>query len=70
MSLQLSANRLHDAARQLRVRWLGARERWRDDVALRFERERLDPMAPHVSGACSAMSSLAEVVARVRHECG
>lgn len=69
MSLAVPQSRLSDAYDLLLVQWSHAKETWRDDARQHFEDDFLEPIAPAVKQALSAMSSMGEHISTARHMC-
>lgn len=69
MSLAVPQSKLSDAYELMLVQWSQAKETWRDDARRQFEEDFIDPVGPAVKQAISAMSSMGEHIATVRHMC-
>jgi len=69
MSLADGRTKLHQAWKQVMVKWQIAQLDWQDAVSRDFEEKQLAPMEPKVISAVQAIDRLAEVLAQARQEC-
>ena len=69
MSFNTGQTRLHDALKDLLGRWDGVRQKWSDDVAVKFEEKHLDPLAANVRSATEAMGDMAALLTLARRDC-
>lgn len=69
MSASVGQIRVKDAHKQLQARWARARAAWDDQAATDFERTYIEPLAPRVAAAATAMGKLAELIRQCRREC-
>ena len=70
MSLDVGRYRLLSAHKSLLERWEETRLVWQDSVRAEFAREHLEPLAPLLATTLGAIDQLAQVLGRVRQECG
>lgn len=70
MSVTGARAQLGGAWGELHVHWETARQSWNDAAAIKFEREFLEPLEPSLKAAGTAMEEMADVLQRVRRECG
>jgi hypothetical protein len=61
--------RLTHALKTLRERWEGTKEHWSDQVARDFEKNHLIPLETQSNNAARGMEKLAEIFAKLRHDC-
>jgi hypothetical protein len=61
--------RLNHAVKTLRERWEETKGYWSDEVARDFEKNHLIPLESQANNAIRGMEKLAEVFARLRHDC-
>jgi hypothetical protein len=61
--------RLTRAAKKLRDEWCDSKEQWNDQNRRDFERNHLDPIAPTITLALTAVQKLADVFEQARREC-
>ena len=61
--------RLLYAAKKLQLRWEQTQTQWNDQVMREFAKRHLHPLEPKIVASVRALERLAELVARVEHEC-
>lgn len=62
--------KLQYSLKTLRAHWEEARIHWQDQVGQDFEDRHLRPMETQVDGALRAMDKLAEVMMKMKRDCG
>ena len=67
--MSTGAARLTHAQRTLRERWEDTKGYWSDQQARDFEKNHLLPLESQANTAVRGMEKLAEVFARLRHDC-
>lgn len=70
MSVAAAKANLLDAHRKLRAAWERARQHWDDDRARELAKEVIDPIEQRVAAAMKGIDHVAELMARVKRECG
>ena len=70
MSMDGARTRAQGALKELKVKWADASASWNDATARAFERRYIEQLEQAVRAALPAMEKMAEVLARVRSECG
>ena len=70
MSLDTGRYQLYSALKTLRERWDATLEHWQDAVQQDFAETFWQPLEDRTRGALAAIDRLAQVVVRVRQECG
>jgi hypothetical protein len=70
MSLVSARAKIGTAHRQLLAEWERAKESWDDPASQAFERHHVAPLEHSVRAAIAAIEHMAEVLDRVRRECG
>jgi len=70
MSVAGAKGSLHDALKQLRIRFEAIKAEWDDDRRKAFEKDVIDPLDPAVGGALKAFDAVSELIQRVERECG
>jgi hypothetical protein len=70
VGLSVGTTKLRDALEALDARWQDTRKRWSDVVRQDFEENYLAPVEPDVRAALRAMDRLAQVLLKLRQECG
>ena len=70
MSMDGARTRAQGALKELKVKWTEASASWNDVTAKAFERRYIEQLEQAVRAALPAMEKMAEVLARVRSECG
>ncbi len=69
MSAVAGQAKLHQAMKDLLVRWRKTKSHWRDDVSRRFEENHLAPLEINLRAAAEAMGQMANSVNRARRDC-
>jgi hypothetical protein len=69
MNILANRTRLLAVARELSAQWQDTREKWRDQNAVRFEREFLDEIVQGVNNTCTTINQLDQLIARIRKDC-
>ena len=69
MSANVAKANLHDAYKQLRLRFDVIKQTWEDDAARRFQREVIDPIESKVLTAIKGMEHVGELMGQVRRDC-
>ncbi|MEY4842204.1 MAG: hypothetical protein RJA12_928 [Planctomycetota bacterium] len=70
MSVEGARTRIHGSMKDLRVKWSEAESVWRDATAAKFSARYIEQLEDAVRSALPAMERMAEILARVRSECG
>ncbi len=70
MSLASARAKIGTAHRQLLVDWERTKESWDDPASHAFGRNHVEPLEHAVRSAIGAIEHMAEVLERVRRECG
>ena len=70
MSVHGARGQLKESMKELLIRWDIVREKWDDPAARAFEKDFLLPLEPAANKAVSAMDEMAEILRRVKRECG
>lgn len=70
MSLSSARAKIGTAHRQLLVDWERTRDSWDDAASQAFARNHVEPLEHAVRSAIGAIEHMAEVLERVRRECG
>jgi hypothetical protein len=70
MSLDVGRQRLLAAHQALLEGWEETRRAWQDSVRTEFAKEHLEPLEPLLLSTLGAIDQLAQVLGRVRQECG
>ena len=69
MSLSVSKGIIVDAAKDLKAAYQKARREWDDDMARKFEEEFLEPLAPKIRSAVTAMDKLSAASMKAERDC-
>ena len=69
MSVKDSHARLSQVAKELGQNWSDLKLKWRDDMAINFEKKYIDPLEMELRKSKSGMEQLAALVARIKREC-
>ena len=69
MSMNSAHSRLKRAEKDLRIRWEHTRQSWRDDAAVEYEKDFLEPLLARARAAHDAMVHLESVLTMLRHDC-
>jgi hypothetical protein len=64
------STKLQYALKNLRKHWEMARESWSDQVCEDFDDKHLKPMETQVNATMRGMDKIAEVMNRMKQECG
>ena len=70
MSLDVGRYRLYSAAKVVQQHWDEARMHWSDVVRQEFAKEFFDPIEPCVQRTLTGIDRLAQVLNRLKQECG
>jgi len=70
MSIEGARMRLQGSMKDLRVKWAETESVWRDATAAAFAKRYVEQLEDAVRSALPAMEKMAEILARVRSECG
>lgn len=70
MSVEGARMRIQGSMKDLRVKWSEAESVWRDVTAAKFNARYIEQLEDAVRSALPAMERMAEILARVRGECG
>jgi len=70
MSVHGARGQLRESMKELLIRWELVREKWDDPASRAFEKDYLIPLEPAANKAVAAMDEMAELLRRVRKECG
>ena len=70
MSLDTGRYQLYSGLKSLRLRWEETREYWQDAVAQEFIKDYWEAVEPRAQATLAAIDRLANVLARVKQECG
>lgn len=68
--MSAGSGRLAHALKALRVQWDLVEEHWNDQVRLDFEKNHMLPLETRASAAIRGMEEIAEVIKKVRQDCG
>ena len=69
MGVHEGRGQLHNALKELMLRWYETRASWQDVMAEKFEKEQLVPMEADMKTAVAAMDHMANVLHQVRRDC-
>ncbi|MCK4871686.1 MAG: hypothetical protein KAS72_03070 [Phycisphaerales bacterium] len=69
MSVNVGRTKLQDSYKDLQAKWSHTRAVWRDVARDEFEKQYLAPLEPRISASLTAMTRMAELLARLRREC-
>jgi hypothetical protein len=70
MSLSVAKANLVDALKQFRIRWDRVKDVWDDDARRQFEKDFIEGLEPRVIAAAKGLDHVAELLAKVKRECG
>ena len=70
MGVDYSRTRLQQTLKELMLRWEKAREDWDDQVSREFQETYLDTLEPKVKATMDAMEEMAEILRKLRRDCG
>ncbi len=70
MSVEGARTRIQGSMKDLRVKWSETESVWRDATAATFSARYIEQLEDAVRSALPAMERMAEILARVRSECG
>ena len=70
MSMTSARLRIHGEYRDLMIAWRRTSERWRDPVAVAFEKRRLEPIELRIRSTVGAMEKIEAMIAQARRESG
>ena len=69
MSASDSRAKLVQAAKKLLWDWQRAREAWRDENCLQFDKKYIAPLEADIRAAVVAMERMAAMIERAQHDC-
>jgi hypothetical protein len=70
MSVTVGRAQLYDALKELRQKWAGTRELWKDSVAGHFEERYWNTVEGGTVSTIAAMDRLAQVLVQMQQDCG
>ena len=69
MGLYEGRGNLNKGIKDLLLRWQNTRGEWADEVAQRFEEDRLVPLEMAVKQAVSGMDHMSQVMSKIDRDC-